>query len=154
MTTPYATHIPWYLFHFHPLAGFCPSLMDRQMDLSRIIAWLLLSNQRGSFTLSQPNSCHIITLIINFYITLDFKLFCLTSHFYHIISGVVSNQLVCLSRFIIIWNDRSHLLALNSGTVFQMMLQLPHQGRVLLKTWITFIRGHYSVARLWFMLWS
>jgi len=38
-TTPSPTHIPLYLFHFHPLAGFCLKVMDRWTDLVCIIVW-------------------------------------------------------------------------------------------------------------------
>ena len=36
MTTPSLNHNSWYLFHFHPFAGFCPKSRDRRTDLSRI----------------------------------------------------------------------------------------------------------------------
>jgi len=40
-TTSSRTHIPWYLFCFHPLAGCCSKSSDRQTNIIRIILWFI-----------------------------------------------------------------------------------------------------------------
>ena len=39
-TTPVTTHISWYLFHFHPWAGFCPNSIHIHMDQQTLVAIL------------------------------------------------------------------------------------------------------------------
>jgi len=62
---PIPTHIPWYLFHFHPLAGFCLKSMDRQTDLSRIIVRSLYSvNVEFIFSRIKKSTCSRTTVCV------------------------------------------------------------------------------------------